>query len=297
MLILGNGRRGCKGTRACGFASANSCIPPRRRALRYVGRSHRKLPRCRFMSATRGVSSISRKSIARPTCTFPPTTPTDTSSIRGIGGSTTNCWSPNRRGCECGLHGTAPARYPVFCKPVTNLKGMGAGSCVLQNESDYREKCKPGDFWMKLMTGEHVSTDWAVVRGETAWCRHTLGIPGVAGTFDYWVIQARGRPGLGKYCRGLDHGVSARLHRHAQHRDHRRADHRGAPAFCRPVARPLWATMAERRGAALQHQQPGILAIPNAPTAIASCCSGRTACRYRASRAEDAERVPRRRPV
>jgi hypothetical protein len=109
------------------------------------------------------------------------------------------------QGLECGLHGAAPSHYPVFCKPVTNLKGMGAGSCVLHDERDYREHCNPGDFWMKLMTGEHVSTDWAVVQGETAWCRHTLGFPGVGATFDYWVIQARARPALEKYCREWIH--------------------------------------------------------------------------------------------
>jgi hypothetical protein len=54
---------------------------------------------------------------------------------------------------------------------------------------------------MKLLTGEHISSDWAVVRGETAWCRHTRGIPGVAGTFDYWIIEARERRGLERYCR------------------------------------------------------------------------------------------------
>ena len=75
------------------------------------------------------------------------------------------------QGLECGLYGSAPPRYPVFCKPVTNLKGMGAGSCVLRDERDYRENCRPGDFWMKLMSGEHISTDCAVVRGETAWGR------------------------------------------------------------------------------------------------------------------------------
>jgi len=109
------------------------------------------------------------------------------------------------QGLECGLHTEAPARYPVFCKPVTNLKGMGAGTSVLQDERGYRENCKQGDFWMKLLTGEHISTDWAVVRGKPAWCRHTLGIPGVAGTFDYWAIQARARPGLEKYCQDWIH--------------------------------------------------------------------------------------------
>jgi hypothetical protein len=105
------------------------------------------------------------------------------------------------QGLESGLHDLAPPRYPVFCKPVTNLKGMGTGSCVLQDERDYREYCTPGKFWMRLMSGEHISTDWAVVRGETSWWRHTLGIPGIAGTFDYWMIQARARPRLESYCR------------------------------------------------------------------------------------------------
>ena len=105
------------------------------------------------------------------------------------------------QGFDCGLHDSAPARYPVFCKPVTNLKGMGTGSRVLENERDFREYCRPGFFWTKLMTGEHISTDWAVVRGETTWCRHTLGIPSVGGTFDYWVILARPRPQLERFCR------------------------------------------------------------------------------------------------
>jgi hypothetical protein len=102
---------------------------------------------------------------------------------------------------ECGLHDCPPARYPVFCKPVTNLKGMGAGSSVLANEGDFRQNCRSGDFWMKLLTGDHVSTDWAIVQGDTAWCRHTLGIPGLAGTFDYWVIEPRARHKLERYCR------------------------------------------------------------------------------------------------
>ena len=105
------------------------------------------------------------------------------------------------QGLECGLYGAPPPRYPVFCKPVTNLKGMGVGSCVLQDERGYQENCKPGDFWMRLLSGEHVSSDWAIVRGTPAWCRHTLGHPGMAGTFDYWVIQARARPSLERYCR------------------------------------------------------------------------------------------------
>jgi len=105
------------------------------------------------------------------------------------------------QGLECGLDDAPPRRYPVFCKPVTNLKGMGAGTCVLRNERDFSRNCRPGDFWTQLLTGEHVSTDWAVVRGAPAWCRHTRGLPGFAGTFDYWTIEAGARRRLERYCR------------------------------------------------------------------------------------------------
>jgi hypothetical protein len=102
---------------------------------------------------------------------------------------------------ECGLEDSPPPRYPVFCKPVTNLKGMGVGTSVLESARDFIENCRPGNFWTTLLTGDHVSTDWAVVDGETAWCRHTHGIPGVGGTFDYWIIEARPRRRLERYCR------------------------------------------------------------------------------------------------
>jgi len=105
------------------------------------------------------------------------------------------------QGLECGLNDAAPPRYPVFCKPVTNLKGMGAGTSVLETERSFLENCRSGDFWMRLLTGEHISSDWAVVEGDTAWCRHTHGIPGVGGTFDHWIIEARVRRRLEGCCR------------------------------------------------------------------------------------------------
>jgi hypothetical protein len=104
------------------------------------------------------------------------------------------------QGLECGLPDTPPTHYPVFCKPVINLKGMGLGASILESEADFRGQCRAGHFWMKLLTGEHVSTDWAIVEGEAGWCRHTRAIPGVAGTFDYWVIEAQRRPRLERYC-------------------------------------------------------------------------------------------------
>jgi hypothetical protein len=105
------------------------------------------------------------------------------------------------QGIECGTHELTPARYPVFCKPITTLKGMGAGSCVLTSERDQRDNCRAGDFWMRLLTGEHVSTDMAVVDGTVMWCRNTLGVQSGSGTFDYWVIEEGSRPRLERICR------------------------------------------------------------------------------------------------
>ena len=102
---------------------------------------------------------------------------------------------------QCGLFGTLPHGFPVFSKPVINLRGMGIGSTALYDATDYREHCKPGNFWSTLLTGEHVSTDLAVVRGKVQWVRHTQGIPAGGGTFDYWIVQTQTRPSLEKYCR------------------------------------------------------------------------------------------------
>ncbi len=103
------------------------------------------------------------------------------------------------QGLGCGAHDVAPRRYPVFSKPAINLKGMGVGSAILRNERERHEHCRPGHCWMTLLTGEHVSSDIAVVAGRTAWFRHTRGIPAPRGTFDYWIIQSAGKPALERF--------------------------------------------------------------------------------------------------
>jgi hypothetical protein len=87
-------------------------------------------------------------------------------------------------------HGVTPARFPVFSKPITNLKGMGVGSRVLQTAADYEQHYAPGHFWMTLLDGRHVSSDLALVDGEPRWWRHATGKPAGEGTFDYWTVQA-----------------------------------------------------------------------------------------------------------
>jgi hypothetical protein len=93
-----------------------------------------------------------------------------------------------------------PTRFPVFCTTVANFDDRESGGRVLWSEKDYLEQCGTGNFWMQLLAGEHVSTDFAVVTGEIAWCRHASGIWGSAGSFDYWVVEEGARPRLERFC-------------------------------------------------------------------------------------------------
>jgi hypothetical protein len=104
------------------------------------------------------------------------------------------------QGLEHAPHGFPPPRYPVFSKPIYNMRGMGVGSRVLHSQREYMHLNEPGHFWMELLQGEHVSTDCAVVEGEPAWWRHSTGDELEGCTFDYWTIHAEHRPELEAYC-------------------------------------------------------------------------------------------------
>jgi hypothetical protein len=117
-------------------------------------------------------------------------------------------WNPDHRwvydklavalsqGLEAAPHGVSPAHYPVFSKPIYNLKGMGVGSRPLRSESDYIAAYRPGHFWTTLLEGDHVSSDVVVIDGVPKWWRHAHGITATEGTFDYWEIDATPRAAL-----------------------------------------------------------------------------------------------------
>lgn len=105
-----------------------------------------------------------------------------------------------RQGIAYGPHGLAPAAYPVFSKPIYNMRGMGAGSRVLHTEREYKHLQRPGHMWMELMAGDHVSSDAAVVDGSVKWWRHVHGRPLDGGMFDYWTVMAAHRPEIEDYC-------------------------------------------------------------------------------------------------
>lgn len=104
------------------------------------------------------------------------------------------------QGIECAPHGVEPRAYPVFSKPIFNLRGMGAEGRLLRSAADYARMQRPGHMWMTLLEGEHVSSDVAVVGGCAVWFRHATGAPGGGGTFDYWTVEATPRDSLERYC-------------------------------------------------------------------------------------------------
>jgi len=104
------------------------------------------------------------------------------------------------QGLVAGPHGTPPPRFPVFSKPITNLKGMGVGSHLLKSPADYEQYYAPGHFWMTLLDGRHVSSDLAVVDGVPRWWRHVTGRPAGESTFDYWTVHAEADGAIEERC-------------------------------------------------------------------------------------------------
>jgi hypothetical protein len=100
------------------------------------------------------------------------------------------------QGLPAGPHGVMPPSFPVFSKPITNLRGMGVGSRVIASAEEYERYHTPGHMWMPVLAGPHVSTDMAVVMGEPRWLRHATGKPTSDGMFDYWTVHADHMPEL-----------------------------------------------------------------------------------------------------
>lgn len=110
-----------------------------------------------------------------------------------------------RQGLEAAPHGVAPHRYPVFSKPLYNLKGMGVGSRTLRSAADYEAAYQPGHMWMAFLEGDHISSDVALVDGSPKWWRHARGLASGDGTFDRWEVASSAEPAVetwgGDWCR------------------------------------------------------------------------------------------------
>jgi hypothetical protein len=104
------------------------------------------------------------------------------------------------QGLDNAPHSIMPRQFPVFSKPIYNLRGMGSGGKIIESTEQFRAELQPGHMWMPLLTGEHVSTDVAVIDGRPVWWRHTIGEPLGEGMFDYWAVLGEARPEIERYC-------------------------------------------------------------------------------------------------
>jgi hypothetical protein len=104
------------------------------------------------------------------------------------------------QGLEAAPHGVTPSHFPVFSKPITNLRGMGIASRVLHSANEYAQWLTPGHMWMTRLEGRHVSSDAVIVEGEPRWWRHVTGAPSRDGTFDYWMVHAGPEDAIEEYC-------------------------------------------------------------------------------------------------
>ncbi|MGH7152962.1 MAG: hypothetical protein ACREF3_03455 [Acetobacteraceae bacterium] len=104
------------------------------------------------------------------------------------------------QGLEAAPHGVMPPSFPVFSKPLMNLRGMGTGSRVIGSAAEYKAALTPGHFWCTLLTGSHVSSDAVLVNGEARWWRHATGATSPGGTFDYWHVHAEANPQVEQWC-------------------------------------------------------------------------------------------------
>ena len=104
------------------------------------------------------------------------------------------------QGLDAAPHGVIPPSFPVFSKPMMNLRSMGAGSLPIPDIETYRASLNPGHFWSTLLTGAHVSTDAALVDGNAVWWRHATGATAPGGTFDHWHIHAEPMPEIEDWC-------------------------------------------------------------------------------------------------
>jgi hypothetical protein len=97
-------------------------------------------------------------------------------------------------------HDIMPRQFPVFSKPIYNIRGMGCGGKIIESAEQFQAAVQAGHMWMPLLTGEHVSSDAALIDGTAVWWRHTVGKTLEQGMFDHWIVLKESRPEVEAYC-------------------------------------------------------------------------------------------------
>jgi hypothetical protein len=100
------------------------------------------------------------------------------------------------QGLAHGDRQSTPSHFPAFAKPDLNLLGMGLHSCKIDSAPEFERRMTDGMMWMPFFTGDHISSDAAIVDGRCVWLRHALGAPWVDGMFKHWTIGTSDHAGL-----------------------------------------------------------------------------------------------------
>ena len=56
------------------------------------------------------------------------------------------------QGLDAAPHGVMPRSFPVFSKPIMNLRGMGTGSLAIHSAEEYKANLNAGHFWGAMIT-------------------------------------------------------------------------------------------------------------------------------------------------
>lgn len=78
--------------------------------------------------------------------------------------------------------------FPIVCRPIINLYGMGIGAVKYTNAKKYLQGPLAGMFWETCLEGTHLSIDFLVLRGKPVWSCVFRGykVPELIGQFDFW---------------------------------------------------------------------------------------------------------------
>jgi hypothetical protein len=85
------------------------------------------------------------------------------------------------QGLKHGLN--VPDEFPVVVKPYQSLKGGSIGFKIVKNKKEF--KLKKGDFWMEILSGEHLCIDIFILNGEIKLYTILRSKAAQKGTFEY----------------------------------------------------------------------------------------------------------------
>jgi hypothetical protein len=76
-------------------------------------------------------------------------------------------WVTESQNNKCGFMNEIPIQFPVFIKPIINLKGGNRDCYIINNINEFNKYSNREDlFWSKLYEGEEGSTDFLLDKGK-----------------------------------------------------------------------------------------------------------------------------------